>query len=420
MVDMLREMLGGYAPGANRLTVHDLGELIRRAGRKAGFVVQSEYRQPFSSNSAGEIDWVWLDQDLVVAAFEIEGQNAAPKSLVADYEKFREIGNCLKFVALYSVSSKLTAQGMPPGGMKPNQWIAQNWPVADMPGVQVLLDTQLMATDGIEAIQLLATGAGLSHTRSIQARCAAPAFLVDRLRTLAVYFVECVEEGFVANSNACDALLHPWRERPRSDWPRLKSVVLAAPEAPVAAVATWIARDWFANHCAIANVSLADVASACEPFERSFAALDDDKKLPMRAAVRAVRYLSVRRRAGLGAHTRSFEYFIPDKYVPVGKVAGEGEARRREHVVPLKVLLDRCNQMLGTGASEPEVAEWLLRHLAIVEITKKQAHALDYMHGWKTCMPPNWEFDSGCIYERLHGAKFEFTADPAAPCSCAT
>lgn len=79
---MLREMLGGYAPGPNRLTVHDLGELIRRAGRAAEFEVQSEYRLPFSSRSAGEIDWVWLDQGLVVAAFEIEGQNAAPKSLV--------------------------------------------------------------------------------------------------------------------------------------------------------------------------------------------------------------------------------------------------------------------------------------------------------------------------------------------------
>lgn len=417
---MLRTMLGGYAPGADRLTMHDLGELIRRAGRDAGFEVQSEYRQALSSSSAGEIDWVWLDQDLVVAAFEIEGQNAAPKSLVADYEKFREIGSCLKFVALYSVSSKLTAQGMPPHGIAPRQWIAQNWPVSDMPGIQVLLDTQLMATDGIESIQGLAKSAGLSRIRSIQAKCASPAFLVDRLVTLAVYFVECVEEGFGANTSACDVLLDPGLKRPRSDWPRLKAVVRAAPEAPVTAVATWIARDWFANQCAIANVSLADVASACKPFERPFAALVDGKKLPMRAAVRAVRYVNVRRRAGLGAHTRSFEYFIPDKYVPVGKVAGEGEARRREHVVPLKVLLDRCNQMLETGASEPEVAEWLLQHLAIVEITKKQAHALDYTHGWKTCMPPKWEFDSGCIYERLHGAKFEFTADPASPCSCAT
>lgn len=417
---MLREMLGGYAPSANRLTLHDLGELIRRAGRDAGFEVQSEFRLSVGGGVAGEIDWVWLDQGHVVAAFEIEGHNAAPASLAADYEKFVEVGSCLKVVALYSVSSKLAAKAMPPAGFAPQQWVAHHWPHAGMPGIQVILDTDLMAPDGIESIQRQAKGVVLNHTRSIQERCASPEFLIIRLVMLAMYFVECVEEGFGANTKACDALLHPGLKRPRSFWSGVRSVVFSAPKAPVTAMATWIASEWFDEQCASANVSPADIAHACTPFERELAAdrVTDAETLRMRAAVRAVRYLNVRRQAALGSDSRAFEHFIPDVHVPVGK--GESGTEHREHVIPLKLLRNRCNLMLEAGASVERVAEWLRTFLAIVRITKDQARMLDHTHGWKTSMPLDWNFESGCIYERLHRAEIAFFPHPAAPCRCAT
>ncbi|MBA2962136.1 MULTISPECIES: hypothetical protein [Ramlibacter] len=416
---MLREVLGGYTSNPHHLTLHDLAELIRRAGRTAGFEVQSEFRVSLGNGAAGEIDWVWLHHGHVVAAFEIEGQDAAPASLAADCEKFREVGDCLKFVALYSVASQLIAKGMPPGGLASKEWIARNWPEAGMPGIQVLLDTDLMAPGGIEAIQRQATGPGLHRAREIQARCAMPEFLIDRIVTLARYYAESVEEGVGANTRASDALLEPGLERPRSNWARVRSVILAARTTPVTAAATWMARDWFPDACAAANVSADDVARACAPFESELAAerVTDAKTLRARAAVRAVRYLDLRRRAGVGASSRAFEDFIPDEYVPVGK--GANGTGRREHVVPLKLLRDRSNEMLAEGTSVAEVAAWLRDYLAIVEITKAEADALDHSHRWKTRMPPGWEFGTGCLYERLHRAGYAFSPHPAAPCRCA-
>ena len=233
-----------------------------------------------------------------------------------------------------------------------------------------------------------------------------------------MYYVECVEENFGANTAASDALLHPELKRPRSNWSRVRSVVLAATETPVTALATWIARDWFDDEFTSANISPDDIARACAPFERRLAhdPITDTETLRMRAAVRAVRYLNVRGRAGLGANSRAFEHFICDAHVPIGRA--EGDLGHREHVVPLKLLRDRCIKMLEANASVHTVARWLRDYLAIVEITKRQAHALDHVHRWKTSMPPGWDFENGCIYERLHRAGITFLAHSAAPCRC--
>ncbi|MES2978012.1 MAG: hypothetical protein V4731_06290 [Pseudomonadota bacterium] len=140
--------------------MHDLGELIRRAGRTAGLEVQSEFRVPLSSGAAGEIDWVWLKNGTVVAAFEIEGSNAARNSLQADYAKFEALAGCIKVVALYSVTSQLKAKKLPPRELLPITRVEQKWPELGMPGVQVLLDTELMGPGGIKAIREKAAGFG--------------------------------------------------------------------------------------------------------------------------------------------------------------------------------------------------------------------------------------------------------------------
>lgn len=72
--------LGGYEPRAedlpdHGLTLHDTGELLKRAGIQAGFCVESEYKV----GDAWKIDWVWLFDDKPVVAIEIEGSGSSAK-----------------------------------------------------------------------------------------------------------------------------------------------------------------------------------------------------------------------------------------------------------------------------------------------------------------------------------------------------
>ncbi|MGH7271080.1 MAG: hypothetical protein ACREJ3_11675, partial [Polyangiaceae bacterium] len=112
MIDL--EDLGSY-PDRGRgpprgLTLHDLGELLRRLGRAHDFEVQSEFRRDGSSKRA--IDWVWLRRGRVRAAFEIEGRDVDYKSAKADVAKLTcprlaGDGRALRAIVFFQVNHDL-------------------------------------------------------------------------------------------------------------------------------------------------------------------------------------------------------------------------------------------------------------------------------------------------------------------------
>jgi hypothetical protein len=101
-----------------RLSLYDLSETIRRAGRGAGFIVHREHQVRIDGRARSrKIDWVWLHSRMpneIVAAFEIEGVWVPSESLLVDAEKFATLRpGCPKVVALYSVNADHTPRMMP-------------------------------------------------------------------------------------------------------------------------------------------------------------------------------------------------------------------------------------------------------------------------------------------------------------------
>jgi hypothetical protein len=153
----MRENLGNGSVEEAGLTLHELGELIRRAGREAGFAVRSEYPVGKGKRNAWRIDWVWLWGETVVMAFEIEGRNVPESSLAGDRRKFRELSSsCAKVVALYTVRGE-TSLALPRKRRTPIEWMQEEWePRHQLDTVQVTLDAELFAPGGIEQLQELA------------------------------------------------------------------------------------------------------------------------------------------------------------------------------------------------------------------------------------------------------------------------
>ncbi len=87
------------------LTLHESGELIRRAALKLGLIPVSEYQVPSRSKEKGvrRVDWVWCDPDArsIVAAFEIEGADCPASTVDKDIDSLGDLDCLFKFVFLY-------------------------------------------------------------------------------------------------------------------------------------------------------------------------------------------------------------------------------------------------------------------------------------------------------------------------------
>jgi hypothetical protein len=153
----MREDLGNDDAEKAGLTLHELGELIRRAGRKAGFTVRNEYPVGKGKRNSWRIDWVWQIGSKPVIAFEIEGRNVPESSLAGDRRKFQELPpSCAKVVALYTVRGEQSL-ALPRKRMVPAKWFEEMWqPRDEHDSVHVTLDTELLAPGGIEELQDLA------------------------------------------------------------------------------------------------------------------------------------------------------------------------------------------------------------------------------------------------------------------------
>jgi len=156
----LRTGLGRYVPRdnveltTNALTLHDLGELIRRAGLRSGFIVETQFSVPRgeSGKNVRKVDFVWLDESRPqkpVVAFELEGRDVYPQSLKNDVSRLRASDAKLKVLALYQVDHDRTMMGSPPYGCAPKAWVKRHVGAAK---IVVFLDEELMAKDGIERV----------------------------------------------------------------------------------------------------------------------------------------------------------------------------------------------------------------------------------------------------------------------------
>ena len=155
----LRDGLGDYVPKDKNkplpkdgLTLHDLGELIRRAGQKARFIVESEYKVLRRGRHPMKIDWVWLSPKTLqpIVAVEIEGPAAPRKSVKGDIDKFQRCKAPLYIIAIFQVDHDRSLKPKPAHDLLSKA--LQN--AKENPRLKVVFDEGLMAREqgGIEEL----------------------------------------------------------------------------------------------------------------------------------------------------------------------------------------------------------------------------------------------------------------------------
>lgn len=103
-------------------------------------------------------------------------------------------------------------------------------------------------------------------------------------------------------------------------------------------------------------------------------------------------------------HSRLFDTLVYD--IPV-KGKSKNGGGHKEHLVPCALLRDLAFKMFWEGKSEKDVAEMLRRLLCIAYVTTAEARLLDHGLGFKTTMPPGWDFETGSVMARLEAAGIE-------------
>lgn len=167
-----------------------------------------------------------------------------------------------------------------------------------------------------------------------------------------------------------------------------------------------------AEHCSFNLEEVEqELRTRCIEHERDIQFITDKESQTQRSFIRAARYIERIHKENAPAHSRVVELFIPEAFVRRG--FGKEGSGHREHVIPCVALRDESLARYENGASVEQVADFLRRHVVIVEITKRQQKLLDGSintggMGLKNSMPAGWQFDSGCIFQRLHDAKIAF------------
>jgi hypothetical protein len=169
----------------------------------------------------------------------------------------------------------------------------------------------------------------------------------------------------------------------------------------------------------------AAIRNACAPFERPMQDVTDRQRIE-RSYIRLARYYRQMYDEKQGAHTRAPDYFIPPEYIPRGKshdylLHGKSPSGKDigEHVVPCAAIRMYCTSYFAAGMSIDEVAKLIRRLLVIVHTDQNEADKFDTGgSGLKDKMPPRWDLETGCIFQRLHEKEIKFTAPDGLACSC--
>ena len=164
----------------------------------------------------------------------------------------------------------------------------------------------------------------------------------------------------------------------------------------------------------IEDVAL-EIRSICLEHEREIQIIPEIERQIQRSYMRAARYFERIFTVNAPAHSRIVELFIHEAFVPRG--FGKNGSGHREHVVPCAALRDESIRRYKNGAEVKQIAEFLRRHVVIVEITKDQHKYLDSSIksgglGLRDSMPVGWQFEKGDIFQRLHDARIEFDPPP--------
>lgn len=252
----------------------------------------------------------------------------------------------------------------------------------------------------------------LTEEQLIQAEAAKRAGYIQKIFETVRYFWEMWEEGSDGNTGVI-MLLKPanignvaLRNLVLGDFYRNRGFSLS--EAAIE-LAQWLELE-HAGPPVDAAMD-ADLAILCKSAVNPFQPVSDTETVIQRSFVRLVRYLQQTRLANEGAHSRCFEFFVADEFVPTGYSKNGGN--HPEHVVPCAFLRDHCIASLENGISVEEAAQAIRPFLAIVIITEEECRHLDTGPtrgglGLKAIMPANWDFKTGDIFARLHAAGIAF------------
>jgi len=162
----------------------------------------------------------------------------------------------------------------------------------------------------------------------------------------------------------------------------------------------------------------AALREVCYPYERE-KRIVTDLEVTERSFLRLARYIRQMHTEGASQHTRVFDYFIPPKAIPRGK-SHKGYSHP-EHVVPCAFIRDTCLSYFAKDKdySLDDLVKLIRRLLVIVDIAEEERKTLDIgPFALKDKMPPGWDLETGCIYDRLHKAKPEIKFDHPSGFTC--
>lgn len=102
--------------------------------------------------------------------------------------------------------------------------------------------------------------------------------------------------------------------------------------------------------------------------------------------------------------------FIPDELTIAGQSDAYSGKGHREHVVPRKVIIEECHEMLRQERDDAAIARFIKDHVKIVLITQEECERLDRKehHGLRQAMPEGWAVGDD-IFARLTAAGISWT-----------
>ena len=102
-----------------------------------------------------------------------------------------------------------------------------------------------------------------------------------------------------------------------------------------------------------------------------------------------------------GSFRKTLGFDSVDRLITIGHsqlaLTAKSSEQWREHVVPVVMIKNKVHEMAKNHASPKVIAEFLKAHLAILIITKKEAHLLDRQltesnESLRTSMPEGWQW----------------------------
>ena len=96
---------------------------------------------------------------------------------------------------------------------------------------------------------------------------------------------------------------------------------------------------------------------------------------------------------------------LPDELTIVGRSRALEGPGRREHVVPRRVVVEECHNMLARGEPDVAIAKFIRDHVKIVLISNEERQRLDSKAflGLRQRMPTDWKVGDD-VFDRLNHA----------------